>query len=119
MTDIQKTAVSLHRSGFSCKRSVLRAAGKSIGLTEREAEGLGNPTPKEDIGKCGAVIAGLRILEKKYGEQDADTRKAAFEAAFREKNRSLLCRELRGKNGRSCTDYVSDAAEILDEMFHG
>ena len=116
MTDIQKITVSLHRSGYSCKSSVLRAAAKSVGLTEREAEGLGTSTPKEDLGKCGAVIAGLRILEKEYDEMEAITRKAAFEAAFLERNRSLLCRELRGKNGRSCTDYVSDAAEILDKM---
>ena len=118
MADIQKTAVKLHRSGYSCKSSVLRAAAKSVGLTEREAEGLGTSTPKGDLGKCGAVIAGLRVLEKKYGEMETAARKAEFEEAFRERNRSLLCRELRGKNGLSCTNYVSDAARILDEMLH-
>lgn len=116
MAGIQKNAVKFHRSGYSCKSAVLRAAAKSVGMTEKAAEGLGTSTPGEDFGKCGAVIAGLRILEANYGGKDADAVKAAFEAVFREKNGSTLCRELRGKNGRSCTDYVSDTGRILDEM---
>ena len=115
MGQIQKKAVQYHQSGHSCKDSVLRASAPLAGLSEREAADLAYPTDKRDTGKCGAVLAGLKIIEKKYGA-DAERIRSAFEDAFRNRNGALLCRELRGRNGHSCTDYVSDAAELLEQM---
>ncbi len=90
---------------------------------------------------CGSVTGALMVIGLLYGKtrnDDDDSRERCyalaqeFMDAFRERNGSLLCRELLGVDvstpegiasvrekdlfRRVCPKFVKDAAEILEEM---
>ena len=90
---------------------------------------------------CGAVTGALMVIGLNYAKTrkgDDDSRERAyalaqeFMDAFRERNRSLLCRELLGVDVSSpegvaavrerdlfrtvCPTFVRDAGEILEEI---
>lgn len=105
-------AVQNHQSGYSCSAAVLCAFREEAGLTEAEARQTARPFAGGRMGKCGAVMAAEYVLEKQYGAA-APEKIAAFEAAFTERNGSLLCRELRAQSAHICRQCVRDAAELL------
>jgi len=90
---------------------------------------------------CGAVTGGLMVVGLKHAKTrqgDDDSRELAyalaqeFMDAFRERNRTIICRELLGVDVSTpegmaavrekdlfaaiCPKFVRDAAEILEEM---
>ncbi len=90
---------------------------------------------------CGAVTGAFMVIGLKHGKTKADDDEARektyalveeFTERFRERNKSLLCRELLGHDlgtpeGREavaeqnlfmtiCPDFVRDAGEILEEL---
>ena len=109
-------AVNNHRSWISCSGSVLCAFADEAGLTQDEAKRMAAPFAGGRMGKCGAVMAAERVLEEKFGGEQAQEMIQRLEAAFIAKNRSVDCRALRGLGLRPCRGCVKDAAEILEEM---
>jgi hypothetical protein len=79
-------------------------------------------------GTCGAisaaaVLAGLKIstadLEKPNSKGTSYKAAKACIAAFKEKNSTIVCRELKGvdtgKVLRACPDCICDAVAIIEE----
>lgn len=134
--------------GYNCAQSVLLAFCEETGLTHGEAARLAS-TFGGGMGRmrevCGAVSAMLMIegLLKGYDDPKAKEEKSAVYARvrgladrFREKNHSIICRELlmdvektpgyepeeRTRSyyeRRPCGCYVEDAARLIAEEIAG
>lgn len=143
MTDHGALAAEYFANGYNCSQAVLLAFSDVTGLDEKTAAALsssfgGGMGRMREV--CGAVsgafmVAGL--LWGRYGPEDREAKAAHYEliqslaARFKEKNGSILCRELLGLPGasapvpeertadyyrrRPCGEYVRIAAEIIDE----
>ena len=130
MSERVERSVTNHKNGYNCAQAVACAYCDLFGADEKEtfkameAFGLGMGT----MGTCGAVsamaaLAGMKISD---GNLDAPgTKKACYKAMkemtgqFLEKNKSILCSELKGiESGtmlRSCQGCIEDAAAIIEE----
>ncbi len=111
-------AIENHKQFMSCSAAVLNAFCADAGMTPQAASAAAAPMAGGRMGKCGAVLAAEAVLANRFGQDDP--RIAEFEAQFREKNRSVMCRELKGaltgKVLRACRGCVTDAAELLEAM---
>lgn len=133
------------RRGYNCAQSVLLAFGDITGLDDRTAAMLSSSFGG-GLGRmrelCGTVSGAAMVLGlvKGYADPgDPDAKKAhyhrvqEFARRFREKNGSIICRELLGGvetvegsdpeqrteayyKKRPCPALCRCAAEILDEM---
>lgn len=130
-------------NGYNCSQAVFVAFADLVGLDELTAKrvsmGFGGGMGRlREV--CGAVSGAAMVLGALYGGDDASDRASAyakiqqFAAAFKEKNNTIICRELLGldKNAkqspipdarsseyyktRPCPDKVYEAAQILEEM---
>lgn len=119
MSQKTEAAINNHKSFYSCSASVLCAFSDEAGITEVQAKAAAAPFAGGRMGKCGAVLAAEYVIDKKFGDS-AEAVKAEFERQFKEKNMTLMCKELKGaltgKPIRSCRGCVTDAAEILDGL---
>ena len=136
--------VSMHAEGFSCAQALLAVYGPELGL-DREtalkvAGGFGGGMGRM-AGTCGAVtgaymVIGLVHSMTKKGDLPQKERSyeyvRRFAEKFRERNRTLVCKELMGVDVSTpegfaeskakniartvCPKFVRDAAEILEEM---
>jgi len=90
---------------FSCSQSVLSTLAPELGLDEETALKIasafgGGMVRHGEV--CGAVTGALMVLGLKYGSSNPDEEEAVREASqkliqdFKERNGSLLCRELLG-----------------------
>lgn len=79
--DREQTARNYHNSGINCANSVYSVFSDKVTGTV--------PVPRSEGGKCGAVLAGEKIL----AQLGLDT--AYFDDKFVEKFGSLKCAELR------------------------
>lgn len=145
MSERVDKATALFKSGYSCSQSVVGAFCDCFGLDEttalRISSGLGGGVGRlREV--CGA-LSGLALLAGlKYGSADpknTDAKKKTYEVvqrmagAFREKNGSIVCRQLLGLEKpehdptpserteayyqkRSCAEYVADAAAIAERF---
>ena len=142
MTNSDK-AKAIYNEGFSCAPAVLAAYCEQFGL-ERDnalkiATGFGGGM---HLGQtCGAVTGAIMVIGLKYGKTKADDNKAKqktyevskrFADKFRARYGSIECKALLGcdittpegmKEARDkklfstiCAEYVSAAADILDEI---
>ena len=133
------------RRGYNCAQSVVLAFGDVTGLDDRTAAMLsssfgGGMGRLREV--CGAVTGALTVLGLVQGyadPDDPDAKKAhyrrvqEFAERFREKNGSIICRELLSGvqtvggsdpeqrtesyyKKRPCPALCRCAAEILDEM---
>ena len=116
MGRLAERAVDNHKNWFTCSGAVLCAFAEEAGMTQAEAQKLSAPFAGGRQGKCGAVLAAERVLEKKYAPEQAAAMIERLEEAFAAKNRSVICRELRGGGFRTCRGCVQDSAEILESM---
>ena len=137
-----RLAKAYFEQGYNCAQSVLLAFGDETGLSEEQAARLAS-TFGGGMGRmrevCGAVSAMLMVegLAEGYSDPKAKEEKSevyarvrALADRFREKNHSIICRELlidaevtpgtepeaRTKEyyeRRPCGCYVEDAALIL------
>lgn len=136
-------AVELFREGAACSQAILSVYGPMFGLEEttamRVAAGFAGGMRAGDT--CGAVTGAFMVLGLQHGSEDCGTgagRQAVYQAViefsarFRDRNRTLLCRELLGCDVGTpegamqareqdlfrtvCPKMVQDAAEILEEM---
>lgn len=137
-------AVALFENGFNCAQAVLLAfsGDKEVCPTTaaRLASGFGGGMGCM-AGTCGAVTGAYMILGLRHGPATGNDKAAKeavyrlvreFAARFRERNKSVDCRELlgcdistadgmaaaraKGLFGSVCPRMVKDAAEILEEM---
>jgi len=136
--------VKTHADGFSCAQALLAVYGPELGM-DREtalkvAGGFGGGMGRM-AGTCGAVtgaymVIGLVHSMTKIG--DLQQKELSYETIrkfadkFRERNKTLVCRELMGVDVSTpegfaaskerniartvCPKYIRDAAEILEEM---
>lgn len=142
MTHAEK-AKNYFKEGCNCAQAVLAAFSDVIGLDEQSAKkiamGLGGGVGRmREV--CGAVSAAAMVLGALAGGSDGSQKKEAYAAVqefalrFKQKNGSIVCRELlKLKAGaaalptpderteqyykvRPCAELVYNAAEIVDEM---
>lgn len=129
-------ANAYHDRGFNCAQAVACAFKDKTGLDEgtlfRMTEGLGLGMGCME-GTCGAISAAVILsgLKCSTGHTDKpDSKGATYKAAascihaFKDKNGSIICRELKGAGTgaplRSCPDCIRDAVEIIEEhLFSG
>ena len=146
-TQKSRLARDFFEQGYNCAQSVLLAYCDETGLTQRQAARLAS-TLGGGMGKmrevCGAVSAMFLVqgMLQGYDDPKAKEEKAAVYAqvralsdSFREKNHSIICRELlievETSHGvepeertaayykrRPCGDYVEDAAYLLAEYLN-
>ena len=136
-------AVELFEAGAACSQAIVSVYGAGLGLDRatamRVAAGFAGGMREGDT--CGAVTGAFMVLGLQHSSDDCD--KAAgrrdvyqavleFAARFRERNGTLLCRELLGcdigtpegaEQAREqglfrtlCPRMVQHAAEILEAM---
>ena len=130
MTERAEQALRLHDKGYNCAQAVVCAYCDRFGLDEETAykmpEGFGLGMGLMDT--CGALtgasmLAGLRGSKGTAhpGETKGQTYKTTkmLAAAFREKNGTYLCRELKGvadgKVRRSCPGCIEDACALVEQ----
>ena len=130
-TRVDKVAEK-HKSGYNCAQAVACAYCDLVGIDEetmfRMTEGLGLGMGGME-GTCGAVsgavfLAGLKNscgdLEKPVSKGKTYQFSRAITAKFREKNGSLVCRDLKGIETdtplRSCEGCILDAAALVEEL---
>ena len=125
-------AKARHDRGFNCCQAVACTYCDLFGMDEEtafkacEAFGAGMGGME---GTCGAVsgavfLAGLKNscgdLEKPVSKRKTDQFSRAITAKFREKNGSLVCRDLKGiETGtplRSCEGCILDAAALVEKL---
>ena len=129
MTERAERAQSLHNKGYNCAQAVVCAYCDLFGLDEetayKMAEGFGLGMGMMDT--CGALSAAFMLAgmqgskgTEHPGETKAQTYKTTkmLAAAFREKNGTYLCRELKGiadgKMRRSCPGCIEDAWSLIE-----
>ena len=132
--DRKVMALDLHKSGFNCAQSVACSFCHVMGcepetvfrLSEGYGAGMGT------FGTCGAVSAMAMVIGMKESDGNLDAPKSKQHCyklmkqatdMFLEKNRSVVCREIKGMDGgpvlRSCDGCIEDAVAILDELLLG
>ena len=130
---VQK-AIDLHHKGYNCAQAVVCAYCDLFGLDEetayRASEAFGFGMGQMEV--CGALagacmLAGLKnsgglqaVVKTKAETYKLDRQLAA---AFREKNQSVLCRELKGVESgkvlRPCDGCVEDGARLVETYLLG
>lgn len=127
-------ANAYHNKGFNCTQAVICTFKDKTGLDEetlfRLTEGFGLGMGCME-GVCGAICAaailsGLKCstghLEKPDSKAVTYKDAASCIRAFKEKNGTLICRELKGIGTgtplRSCPDCIRDAVEIIEEHLY-
>lgn len=131
MTERQQRAQELHGKGYNCAQSVVCAYCDLVGLDEQTAykmaEGFGLGMGVMDM--CGALSGAFMLAGVKgsAGIKAPDTTKAQtyqqtreMANAFKEKNGTYLCCELKGvADGnvrRSCPGCIEDACALVEKM---
>ena len=127
-------ALEKHKKGYNCAQSVACAFCDKTDFDEkvmfRLTEGLGLGMGGMD-GTCGAIAAAAVLsgtkcstcnLEAPDSKGTSYRSSRACVAQFKEKNGSVVCRELKGvdtgKVLRSCDGCISDAVEIIAKTLY-
>lgn len=97
----EQTARNNHRSGYNCASSVYASFSDVVSGSA--------PMPRSEGGKCGAVLAGEKVL----GQIGMNTE--SFDEKFISIFGSLKCAELR-RTDHSCNDFVGLAAQLTEEI---
>lgn len=121
-------ALENHMKGFNCAQAVACAYSEVVGMDEntifKMAEGFGLGMGGMQC-TCGALSGAIMLagLKESSGDINNPTTKAStyklskeIVEEFREKNTSVICRELKGVDTnvvlRSCDGCIEDAARI-------
>ena len=111
-------------NGCNCAQAVLLAFCEDYGMDRQTAMmvaasfGSGMGGLRET---CGTVTGANMVIGLAKGKNRARANSVfrAFAARFREKNGSLVCRELlaaRVKTRLTCADLCKDAGDLLEEL---
>jgi C_GCAxxG_C_C family probable redox protein len=143
MSANQELAVGLFKSGLNCAQAVISVFCEKYGMDKETAHkiacGLGGGFRSGEV--CGAASGAVLVVGLKYGQckaEDAESKANCyakteeFLGKFREKNRSIVCREILGidistENGKKhaqekalfrtiCDDMVKSAVMILEDL---
>ncbi|MDP4132851.1 MAG: C-GCAxxG-C-C family protein [Bacillota bacterium] len=131
----KEKALKYFNEGCNCAQSVFAAFATEYGMDEKEAMRLassfgGGMGQMREV--CGAMSGALMALGLIEGYDDFDPNKKinhyqnvrAIADKFKEKNESIICRELLSKAGdnktptghnQACVDFVCNACDILQE----
>lgn len=140
MADPIQTAQDRFAQGFSCSQSVFSAYASQLGLDDEIALKLASPFGggvAHQGNLCGAVTGALLALGLARGHTTKDKKDDTYRLAeeflrrFRERNSTILCRDLIGydistppglqaaRDGKVfktiCPKLVKDAVELLGE----
>lgn len=132
--DRKELSITLHKQGFNCAQAVACSFCNVLGYDPHTvfklAEGFG--FGMGTMGTCGAVSGMAMAIGMKQSDGDLDnpkTKKNSYNlmklatAMFEEKNKSIICREIKGVDTgevlRSCDGCIMDAVEILDKLLLG
>ena len=125
--DRVEKALENHHKGYNCAQAVVCAFADVTDFTEDElfrlSEGFGFGMGTQ--GTCGAVsamvfLAGLKN-SKGVDAIPETNKKESYKLAreliesFEEQNKSVICKEIKGENLRSCDGCIEDAVKILEE----
>ncbi len=137
-------ASELFSNNFNCSQAVLTAFAADFGIDEELALKLGTQFGggARNGEMCGAVSGALMVLGLKYGHYQADNieqKSRAYSIAseytrrFKDKNGSIVCRDLLGYDltkpedmacikernlfGEVCPKMIRSAVEVLEEIF--
>lgn len=129
-----KKTIELHEKGYNCAQAVACAYCDLVGMDEQtalratEAFGAGMGGMQATCGAVsGAVfLAGLKNADGVVGAPRTKGKTYKFSKtiveAFRQKNGTIICKELKSKNPetgeivRSCDGCIMDAAAIAEEL---
>jgi len=136
-------ASELFSNNFNCSQAVLTAFAADFGIDEELALKLGTQFGggARNGEMCGAVSGALMVLGLKYGHYQADNieqKSRAYSIAseytrrFKDKNGSIVCRDLLGYDltkpedmacikernlfGEVCPKMIRSAVEVLEEI---
>jgi len=136
-------AVECFCSGAACSQAIVGTYGTNYGLTREQAMKLasGFAGGMRLAETCGAVTGAFMVLGLKYAGDNCDKRDgrdevyaalANFMERFKQRNNSVVCKELLGCDISTpagsqkatqeglfrtiCPKLVQDAAEVLEEM---
>ena len=145
MKNHKELAKAYFLEGYNCSQSVLLAFHEELGLDKETAASLASPFGG-GMGRlrevCGTVSGMFLVLGLKRGyknPKDLEGKKVLYEQVqeladlFRQRNGSILCRELLGLDHssdpptpsertpeyykkRPCKDLAADAADILEQF---
>ena len=129
-------ASEIYNSGMYCSQAVLGTFCEKYGMDKTHAFkiscGLNSGVRCADV--CGAVSGAILVIGLKYGDDKAvcNMKTEEYIKTFKEKNSSIICRDLLGcdistPNGKEkavnenlfktrCVDMVMSAAQILDDL---
>lgn len=137
-------AVACFKEGFSCSQAIVSTFGPQMGLDQNTAlkiaDGFGGGMGRMAL-TCGAVTGAFMVIGLKHGRQCADDHASKqktirlmkeFIRRFKDRNHSISCKELldcdistdegfeynqkHGIANARCPKFVSDAAQILEEL---
>lgn len=131
MSDRVAKAAALHKKGYNCAQAVACAYCDLFGADEKEVfrmtEGFGLGMGDMKC-TCGAVTGAVALAGLKNSDVQLDAPKTKgstykiakqLTAAFKEKNQSVICADLKGvETGqmlRSCPGCIEDACRIVEE----
>ncbi len=133
MTNRSDRAVELHKQGYNCAQAVICAYCDLFGIDDKTAfmmsEGFGGGMGGMQE-TCGAVTGMFMLagLKNSSGTNQtltkADTYKLVRELAqsFKDKNSSIVCKELKGLTGgpmlRSCDGCIEDACVVFEDYLN-
>jgi len=132
MEDRTQQAIALHNQGYNCAQAVVCAYHDCFGIDRetayRVAEGFGFGMGNMEV--CGALSGLFLLAGLRYSggtEQPGKTKSQTYRfnkqvaSAFREKNGTILCRELKGVGSgevrRSCNGCIQDACQLAAQFF--
>ena len=117
-------ALNNYQNGCNCAQAILKTFSHKLEISDETAmklaSGLGVGMFSGET--CGAVSAAYISLGFKYGGSDNSKAKEVFkkvkeyENAFKEKNISMNCKELKSVYKKDCRELVKDSAKLLEEL---
>lgn len=124
MNSRAEEAVNKKKSGYNCAQAVLCTYCDLVGIDEETAKQMtqafagGMCTMEASCGAMTGAAIALGLINKQPGKTMMDIR--AMMTAFKEQNKSVICKELKGiETGtvlRECNDCVRDAALLLEQQ---
>ena len=126
----KEKAIELHKNRYTCSQAVACAFCDLVDVDELTMKDMVRRYSVGAYKVCGAVMGAYVIVNYLNGNINPDNPAEPIkedlsllkeiEKKFKEKNSSVICRELKGLEGgkvlRSCRGCVEDAAEILEEL---
>ena len=128
-------AVELYKKGYNCAQAIVCTYCDLFGMDKLEmfrlTEGLGRGMATME-GACGSltaacILAGLKgstgNLEKPNSKVQTYVLSKAILDGFREKNKSTICKELKGLETKkmlcACPDCIRQAALLVEQVLLG